>query len=233
MNSQSLLLAGFTVVAIIMSSTVHEYAHARVATALGDDTPARQGRVTLDPTRHIEMFGTVILPFIGAVIGGFLIGWAKPVQFQPTNFRRDISMRKGITLVAVAGPLSNVAIIALCIVLLKVIQLAVPMATLQGTPLWMGSGAFIAFMVYINAVLAVFNLMPIPPLDGFHILSNVLRPNSKIVEFMQNYQLIFFFLAIFFIFRVLLNPMLAGIYFIMDAVGVLPLFRIFLQPLFG
>lgn len=232
MDSQTLLLAGFTVIAIIMSSTVHEYAHAAVATRLGDDTPARQGRVTLDPTQHIELFGTIILPLIGSLIGGFLIGWARPVQFQPNNFRKDIPKRRGITMVAIAGPLSNLGIVALCLAILKVIAVTVPMATLQASPLWMGFGSFVAFMIYINMVLAVFNLMPIPPLDGFHILSNVLKPNSKLVEFMASYQLIFFFIAIFFIFRIVLTPMMAALGVVMRAIDVAPIFSFFLQQLF-
>lgn len=220
MSSDQILLATFTVVAIIMSSTVHEWSHAMVATKLGDDTPTQQGRVTLDPLQHIELFGTIILPLIGSLLGGYLIGWARPVQFQPRNFRRDITMRKGVLLVAAAGPLSNIVLLIFCALLLKGLIVAVPMATIQATPLLMGAGSFLSFMIYINTVLAVFNLMPIPPLDGFHILSSVLKPNSKTVEFMQNYQLLFFFLAIFVIFRFAIGPALSAVFLLLNLLGI-------------
>ncbi len=224
MSSDKLLIAGFTVVAIIMSSTVHEWSHAMVATRLGDETPRSQGRLTIDPTHHIELFGTIILPLLGSLLGGWLIGWAKPVQFQPHRFRRDVNMRRGVIAVAAAGPLSNLILIFLCIGLLKILTLTVPFATIQNTPLLAGGGSFIAFMIYINTVLAVFNLMPIPPLDGFHILTNTMHEESKIVAFMREYQLVFFFLAIFVIFRFIIGPAFSLIVFVMTKVHVSDLF---------
>lgn len=230
--SDKILIAAFTVIAIIMSSTVHEWAHAMVATKLGDDTPRKQGRLTLDPLHHIELFGTVLLPLIGALIGGWLIGWARPVQFQPNRFRKDVDLRKGITAVAAAGPISNILLLMFCALVLKGITLAVPVETIQATPLLMGIGSFLAFMIYINTILAVFNLMPIPPLDGFHILSNVLHPNSKIVEFMRNYQLLFFFLAIFFIFRFLIGPAFSIVMMFLRLIDATHIFYVFF-PLGG
>lgn len=227
MVSDKVLIAVFTVIAIIMSSTVHEWSHAMVATRLGDDTPRRQGRLTLDPLQHIELFGTVLLPLIGALIGGWLIGWARPVQFQPNRFRKDVDMRRGISAVAIAGPISNIVLLVLCALLLKGMTLVVPLETIQATPLLMGTGSFLAFMIYINLILAVFNLMPIPPLDGFHILSNVLPPNSPIVEFMRNYQLLFFFLAIFVIFRFIIGPAFSLVMIFLSFIDTAHLFQMF------
>lgn len=228
MFSEKILLAAFTVITIIMSSTVHEWSHAMVATKLGDDTPGRQGRVTLDPLQHIELFGTIILPLIGSMVG-FLIGWARPVQFQPRNFRKDITMRKGIILVAAAGPLSNIALLILCSLMLKALLIAVPISSFQSTPLLMGMGSFLAFMVYINMILAVFNLMPIPPLDGFHILTNTLKPDSKVIELMQEYQLLFFFIAIFIIFRVVIGPVQRLLSMWLNLLDIAPAFDMFFR----
>lgn len=230
--SDKVLIAAFTVIAIIMSSTVHEWSHAMVATKLGDDTPRKQGRLTLDPLHHIELFGTVLLPLIGALIGGWLIGWARPVQFQPNRFRKNVDVRKGITAVAAAGPISNIVLLMFCALVLKGITLIVPVETIQATPLLMGIGSFLAFMIYINTILAVFNLMPIPPLDGFHILSNVLHPNSKIVEFMRNYQLLFFFLAIFVIFRFIIGPAFSLVMMFLRLIDATHIFYVFF-PLGG
>lgn len=227
MVSDKVLIAVFTVIAIIMSSTVHEWSHAMVATRLGDDTPRKQGRLTLDPLQHIELFGTVLLPLIGALIGGWLIGWARPVQFQPNRFRKDIDMRRGISAVAIAGPISNIVLLVLCALLLKGMTLVVPLQTIQATPLLMGTGSFLAFMIYINLILAVFNLMPIPPLDGFHILSNVLPANSPVVEFMRNYQLLFFFLAIFVIFRFIIGPAFSLVMIFLKFIDTAHLFQMF------
>lgn len=225
--SDKVLIAAFTVIAIIMSSTVHEWSHAMVATKLGDDTPRSQGRLTLDPLRHIELFGTILLPLIGSLLGGWLIGWARPVQFQPHRFNKNVDVRRGITAVAAAGPISNVVLLIFCALLMKGMTLVLPLETIQNTPLWMGIGSFLAFMIYINTILAVFNLMPIPPLDGFHILSNVLHPNSQIVEFMRNYQLLFFFLAIFVIFRFIIGPAFSLVMMFLRLIDATYLFHMF------
>ena len=97
-------------VPMILSLSVHEYAHARAAFALGDDTAASMGRMTLNPLSHIDLFGTIILPMIAIVSGsGFFFGWAKPVPISPVRFTRRISMKLGVLITAAAGPISNVA----------------------------------------------------------------------------------------------------------------------------
>src|SRR5579872_3573193 len=107
----NLLHGLMTLVPLVLSLTVHEWAHAYSAFRLGDDTAARMGRMTLNPIPHIDPIGTILLPMLGIPFG-----WAKPVPITPTRFRRDISMRAGIMITAAAGPLSNLVLAVLCTV---------------------------------------------------------------------------------------------------------------------
>lgn len=136
-------------VPMVLSLTVHEFAHAYVADRLGDDTPRRQGRLTLSPMAHYDVFGTLLVPIAAVYFAGFaMIGWARPVEFSPAALSRRFTMRTGAALVALAGPLSNLA--------LAVLSLGAP-ATSQS-------------MYIINVGLCIFNLLPLPPLDGSRLL---------------------------------------------------------------
>ncbi|MBI4277826.1 MAG: site-2 protease family protein [Armatimonadetes bacterium] len=141
--------------ALLIAATVHEFAHAYVADRLGDDTPRRQGRLTLNPIAHLDLIGTLMI-----LLAGF--GWAKPVEVNPRNFP---DWRRGMLLVALAGPLANVTVIFGLGVLIKLGALDTLPTTLQ---------QFLLVTIWINGVLAVFNLIPIPPLDGAKILEGVL-----------------------------------------------------------
>jgi Zn-dependent protease len=136
---------------LLLALPVHELAHAAVAVALGDPTPKVQGRLTLNPLRHLEIFGAVLI-----LIAGF--GWAKPVQWNPRNIRVDPKL--GAVLIAVAGPLSNLLMAALSVAILGSFGESLP-------PL---VGSSMVTFAYINVLLAVFNLIPVPPLDGSHVL---------------------------------------------------------------
>jgi Zn-dependent protease len=149
----------------ILSLTVHEFAHAWSAWKLGDDTAARAGRLTLNPLSHIDLLGTVLLPLLGVPFG-----WAKPVPVDPTRFRRSISMGKGMAITASAGPLSNVMLAVLSSVVLGLAFRFAPEAVEDGQP----ARFFLANMVLMNVGLALFNLIPIPPLDGSRIVAWVL-----------------------------------------------------------
>lgn len=151
----------FYIAALVMSVVLHEVAHGWMANYLGDPTARYAGRLTLNPISHIDPFGSVILPAILVLSSSpFLIGWAKPVPYNPHNLRRG--GRWGEALVAGAGPATNFAIALFCALL---IRLSFP-----------GSELLLQ-IVLMNIMLAIFNLIPIPPLDGSKILSDILpRP---------------------------------------------------------
>ena len=149
--------------------TLHEAAHGFVAWRLGDDTAKRLGRVTFNPLRHVDPFGTVILPAMLLLASGgrMMFGFAKPV---PVDFRRLRNPRRDMVLVAAAGPGINIAM-AVCAALGLVMIPALPGATLE----WIGFNLFNA--VWLNVLLAVFNMLPLPPLDGGRVAVGLL-PNA-------------------------------------------------------
>jgi len=162
-------------VPLLLSLTVHEFAHAWSAYRLGDDTAQRLGRMSLNPLVHADLFGTILLPFFGVPFG-----WAKPVPVNPTRFRRDIRMTTGMMITAAAGPLANVVMAVLATVLLALLSRFAP-AAIDGRSgvrvLLAGgyvAGRYFAGLVALNVMLAIFNLIPIPPLDGSRIVDGLL-----------------------------------------------------------
>ena len=154
---------------LIGSLSVHEWAHAWMADKMGDPTPRATGRLTLNPLSHIDFLGTVIIPLTMILLApGFaILGWGKPVIIDPRNFKKPI---QGDILVALAGPVSNLilaglaaTVFGLTLGLLHSEHIAQKAATLGLT------------IIYLNALLAVFNLLPIPPLDGSHVLRHLVR----------------------------------------------------------
>lgn len=154
---------------ILLAMSIHEYAHAWVAVQLGDPTPKRMGRLTLDPVKHIDPIGLVLLILIH-------IGWAKPVPVQPANFRRP---RRDMALVALAGPLSNLITAIPVGILIRMGGFQILPGAIQG----LESIAF-AF-VFISLILAVFNLFPLPPLDGWRITSSLVGPRPWVLAMEQ------------------------------------------------
>ena len=146
----------------ILSLSFHEFAHAWSAWRLGDDTAAREGRLTLNPLAHIDLLGTILLPLLGVPFG-----WAKPVPVNPARFRRDVTMGKGMAITASAGPLSNV-------LLATVAALALGLGLRFAPDLVDRDSAgrfFLVAMLQMNVGLALFNMLPVPPLDGSRIVA--------------------------------------------------------------
>jgi Zn-dependent protease len=148
-------------VPLLLSLCVHEWAHAWMAWRLGDDTARLQGRLTLNPFAHVDPVGTLLLPLMGVPFG-----WAKPVPINPIRFSRHVSLRMGVLLTAAAGPLANLLIaIVSAILLALLIRLPPDVAFVEGA-----FSSLLHMLMILNVILAVFNLLPIPPLDGSRVV---------------------------------------------------------------
>ena len=184
--------AVYMLVGLIIGVIVHEYMHGYVAYRMGDTTAKRAGRLTLDPLAHIDLLGTIILPGILLLmrimgLGVFVFGYAKPVPINPFLFRKP----RAIIWVSLAGPLSNLALAIVFMGLVKVLTLMD-----GGTTLERIKYTFF-YISYINVVLFVFNLLPIPPLDGSRILGYFLRGDAK--RFYNSLEPFGFFIIILFV----------------------------------
>lgn len=175
----------FAIVILILSVVVHEVSHGVAANSLGDPTAKLAGRLTLNPLKHLDLMGSFIVPVFTFMIGGFIFGWAKPVPYNPYN----IQHKWGDAIVAGAGPLSN---ILLAIVFGFVLRFNTANPFLDESAV-----ALIVLIVFINILLAVFNLIPIPPLDGSKILFNILP--ERYMYLMNEVQRYWVFIIVFLI----------------------------------
>ena len=200
----------FTLVPMILALTVHEFAHAFVAHKLGDDTALRAGRMTLNPISHIDPIGTLLIPVVGTMYGVPFFGWAKPVPVTPANYTRKMSMAKADILVSAAGPVSNL-IFALVMALFLGVIGPMAMADLQAgtiSPI-VAVVRLAGWTLLINIGLFIFNLLPVPPLDGSHVLAGLLPRNKQyIMEFLSRYSFILFILLLMFGGRFIIHPIL-------------------------
>ncbi|OGY59050.1 MAG: hypothetical protein A3H06_00285 [Candidatus Colwellbacteria bacterium RIFCSPLOWO2_12_FULL_44_13] len=194
----------FQIVILIFSVVVHEVSHGMIAYKLGDQTAKLQGRLTLNPLKHLDPIGSFIVPLVLILLpGDFVFGWAKPVPYNPYNLKDP---KKGGGLIAAAGPLSNFAIAAIFGIVLKLVSISN-----FGNEL-----LFTAFhyIIWINLLLAVFNLVPIPPLDGSKVLYALLPESSKanqIMKSLEMYSLPILFIFLVFGFRLIL-PIVDALY---------------------
>lgn len=179
----------FKLIVLVFSVVVHEISHGFVAERLGDPTARRAGRLTLNPIAHVDLFGSIILPLLMAMAGGVVFGWAKPVPVDPRYFKRH---DRDMALVSAAGPLSNLTLAAIFSVFFR----AAPyLAT--GTMADALQGLFVVIVI-TNVSLAIFNLVPIPPLDGSGVLMALLpRSAQQFRAFLERYGMIVFLIFVF------------------------------------
>lgn len=159
---------------LLFSLCVHEAAHAAMANACGDPSARLLGRITLNPAKHIDVLGTVVFPLLMMTTGMLGFGWAKPVPFNPVNLK---DMRRDPVLIALAGPGSNLIIAICCALVLKIVVTL----GLAGMDLSLVAVLYKIFfyMTSINLVLILFNLIPVPPLDGHYVLKYFLPPHIE------------------------------------------------------
>lgn len=181
----------FNLAILIISIIVHEVSHGLAALWQGDRTAQYQGRLTLNPLKHIDPVGSIIVPLLCALLpGSLMFGWAKPVPYNPYNLKNG---RTSEFLVAFAGPFSNILIALLGAFALRSFGMTLPDATVS----------IISMTILINLVLALFNLVPLPPLDGSKILSNILpfQASQQLNRFYSTYGLFATFFFIFFVWQ--------------------------------
>jgi len=204
-DQNQLIFAGVMYACLLFSLSVHEAAHAWTAERCGDPTARHLGRVTLNPLVHMDFIGTLVLPLFMLMSGsGFLFGWAKPVPFNPINLN---NMRADPVKIAVAGPASNLLIAVTALFGTKAFLMASPESAPLILPLMLP-------LIIINLILMVFNMIPVPPLDGHYILRMFLSEKGKAV--LDNAGIFGILIAILILNFVLIGPIGAGIQALVD-----------------
>lgn len=169
-NTSKLLGLIISIPAVLIAITFHEFAHAFAADKLGDDTPRRQGRLSLNPLAHLDPVGSLLLLFAG-------FGWGKPVEVNPRNYNRDISMEKADAIVSIAGPLMNFALaIVFTLIYCAIYKFNSSFIVTQAGQITI---LFLTATISINIGLGVFNLLPLPPLDGSKVIMPFLPYKAK------------------------------------------------------
>jgi Zn-dependent protease len=196
-----------------MSVVIHEVSHGIVALWQGDPTAKLMGRLTLNPIKHLDVWGSFLVPLMLFVFSGgnYLFGWAKPVPYNPYNLRNQ---KWGAAMVGAAGPISNFVIAIVFGIALRFFPVASDLAFMQNL-----FQVFI-IIVMINILLGVFNLMPIPPLDGSKLLFSILPPHmSHIQQMLERYGFIILLFFIFFAFQVIF-PIVGGLFHLITGMSI-------------
>lgn len=198
---EGLVLSIFQVVVLIYSVVIHEVSHGLMANSLGDPTAKNLGRLSLNPFKHLDMFGSVLLPLFLVLVGSpFVVGYAKPVPYVPENLR---DRKYGPAKVAFAGPASNLILAALFGITLRFLP------DIFTSPL---IPELLSFIIVLNLVLAIFNLFPIPPLDGHWLLMTFLPARFfALKKFLYQYSLILLIIFLIYVFPHIL-PVVGWIY---------------------
>lgn len=199
--SEIIQIFGFVI--LIFSIVVHEFSHGWMADQLGDPTARYMGRLTLNPIPHIDPLGSVIVPLLLVLSGSsFVVGWAKPVPYNPYNLK---DQKNGPALVALAGPLSNLSVAVIFGILARIL-------VAQGGAAYASEIMFFDMIILYNVLLAVFNLVPLPPLDGSKILESILpRSMQGIMQTLEKNYMLFMMLFILFGFQ-LIQPIIIFVY---------------------
>ncbi len=204
----------------LVALTIHEYSHGRMARALGDPTAERMGRLSFNPLRHIDPFGTLILPFLLAISGFAPFGYAKPVPIDPRYFR---NYRQGMFLTGVAGPVSNILAAAFGGLVFRAVSPLLAPAVFARVSV----AEALALFVEINVLLAIFNMIPVPPLDGSRVLPLFL--SDKGMDYYRQFERF----GIVFVFLLLFIPVVReGVFTVIFAI-VSPIVSFFIGQPFG
>jgi Zn-dependent protease len=200
----------FIILIFLFSIIIHEVSHGAMADYLGDPTAKDAGRLTLNPIKHLDPIGSIFVPLMLIALGGRIIfGWAKPVPINPFNLRDKVY---GQAKVAIAGPLANVLVALVFGLMIRFLPF------LSSSQIGANLIIIFSYIVWINLLLAIFNLMPIPPLDGSHILFTFLpRQSDNLKIFLIRYQLFILLFFIFFCFPLII-PLVSWIFYLI--VGV-------------
>lgn len=205
-DTSKLLNLLFTIPGVLIAITFHEFAHAWAADKLGDDTPRNEGRLSLNPLAHLDPVGSIMLLFAG-------FGWGKPVMVNPRNYNREMSMEKADALVSIAGPAMNfiIAIILTLIycAILKFTGVIVLTSKILGIIMTM-----LIYAISINIGLGVFNLIPLPPLDGSKVIKPILPYNAKVwfEDHEQIFYIVFVALWIVGVLGTIITPIISIVY---------------------
>jgi Zn-dependent protease len=203
----------FAIVVLIISVMLHELSHGYMADFLGDPTARLAGRLTLNPLKHLDVYGSVVVPLITSMLG-FTFGWAKPVPYNPYNLKNK---RSGEFLIAIAGPVSNIAIALVFGIIIRLV------VNQYSTSISASISSFLeitSYIVLINIVLAIFNLIPVPPLDGSKLLFSILpQQYGRARMVLESYGMILIVIVVFFLWEFVF-PIVPWVFKLITGVGV-------------